>query len=355
MSEKVFNEQWMKAVMNGKESSDDFSGSAPAIDWVQYNKGFKKKLTFKLMPANTREDNVFSSIVATHWIKIGDKNNRFVCPEETVHLKGAHIKCPICEAKRKLLAMGFKEEELCEQGKFGPIPVFDPKMTSNCKVVVLSSDTKTDWDRAHISILQQNGTYLTTWLAQKYADTTMPNFTDIESSNPIVFSRPTDSGKWEREFSFQAWAPTPEVVAKLKEDNEQLTLPDLWKMPSDTDFMQMRQIMEDMVNQYVEAKKAMHPTQPETKIVEQVSMTPAQPAPQQATVAYSTNPAQFGTMNTQQTTSVAEDIPYTGYVAPTAQPAPSVVTNSGLQASSADPFSSAGSVNQTDDWTDIPF
>ena len=302
MSEKVFNEEWMKSVMKGSESSDDFSGSAPAIDWVQYNRGFKRKIIFKLMPANTKEDNVFAHQIFTHWLKVGDKTYRFVCPEQTIHLKGQHVKCPICEAKRKLLAMGFTEEELCEQGKFGPIPVFDPKPTTNIKVVVLNSDTKNDWDRAHISVLQQNGTYLTTWLAQKYADTTMPNFTDIESSNPIVFSRQGDQGKWDREFSFQAWTPTPDIVAKLKEENEQLTLPDLWKMPSDTDMMQIRQIVEDFSNQYVEAKKAMSAPTSATVASDGVSMsaTPAQP---QATYQEFTSTEPFNSASTTSSQS----------------------------------------------------
>ena len=330
MSEKTFNEQWMKSMMTNKDAPDDYSGSAPAIDWIQYNKGFKRKITFKLMPANSHEDNVFAAIIGTHWLHIGDKTYRFVCPEHSVHLKGQNVKCPICEAKRKLLAMGFKEEELCEQGKYGPIPVFDPKLTTSVKTVVLASDTKSDWDRAHISVLQQNGSYLAQWLATKYADTTMPNFTDIESSNPITFSRATDQGKWDREFSFQAWTPTPDVVAKLKEENEQLTLPDLWKMPTDTDFMQMKQIMEDMIQQYVEAKKAMNSAQPETKIVEQVSMTP-QPqvveapysgytaTPQQAQATFTTNPPSYGTVNIAAQTPVQTPStvnPFTGTSVP---------------------------------------
>ena len=51
-------------------------------------------------------------------------------------MKQLGIKCPVCEAKRKLLAQGFTEEDLSVQGKFGLIPVFNPKLTSNVKVVV---------------------------------------------------------------------------------------------------------------------------------------------------------------------------------------------------------------------------
>ena len=254
--EKSYNEEWMKDILGrSKEAMDDSSGSLPEIDWVSYKRGFKKKVTFKLMPANIKENNVFSHIVSTHWLSTPDgKTKRFVCPEETVHLKGQHVKCPICEAKRKLKAMGFTDEQLSVQGKFGLVPVFDPKFTSNAKVVVLASDEKADWDKAHISVLQQNGTFMTVWLAQKYASNEIPNFTELASSNPITFSRPTDSGKWEREFSFQMFTPSPEVLEKLKEENEALTLPDLWKMPSDQEFMEVSQIVDDMQKNYIAAR-----------------------------------------------------------------------------------------------------
>nr|DAP54565.1 MAG TPA: DNA binding protein like protein [Caudoviricetes sp.] len=258
--EKVYNEEWMKDILGrSKEAMDDSSGSLPEIDWVQYKKGFKKNITFKLMPANMKENNVFSIIVATHWIQMPDgKTKRFICPEETVHLKGQRIKCPICEAKRKLKAMGFTDEQLSVQGKFGLMPVFDPKFTSNAKVVVLQSDEKQDWDKAHISVLQQNGTFMTVWLAQKYASNEIPNFTEITSSNQIKFSRPTDSGKWEREVSFSMFTPSEEVAAKLRDENEALTLPDLWKMPTDQEFIEMSQIMDEMKNNYIAARDTMN-------------------------------------------------------------------------------------------------
>ena len=258
--EKVYNEEWMKDILGrSKEAMDDSSGSLPEIDWVQYKKGFKKSITFKLMPANMKENNVFSAIVATHWIQMPDgKAKRFICPEETVHLKGQHVKCPVCEAKRKLKAMGFTDEQLSVQGKFGLMPVFDPKFTSNAKVVVLQSDEKQDWDRAHVPVLQQNGTFMTVWLAQKYASNETPNFTAITSSNPIKFSRPTDSGKWEREFSFSMFTPSEEVAAKLRDENEALTLPDLWKMPTDQEFIEMSRIMDEMKNNYIAARDTMN-------------------------------------------------------------------------------------------------
>lgn len=258
--EKSYNEEWMKDILSrSKEAMDDSSGSYPSTEWVQYKKGFKKSITFKLMPPNTKENNVFSHIVAQHWIQTSDgKTKRFVCPEETVHLKGQHVKCPVCEAKRKLKAMGFTDEQLSVEGKFGLVPVFDPKFTSNAKVVVLQSDEKQDWDKAHISVLQQNGTFMTVWLAQKYASSEIPNFTELTSSNPIKFSRPTDSGKWEREFSFTMFTPSQDVAAKLREENEALTLPDLWKMPSDQEFMEMSQLMESMEKNYIAARDTMN-------------------------------------------------------------------------------------------------
>lgn len=264
--EKVFNEVWMKEMLNNrKDSVDDSSGSLSPIEWIRYKHGFKRNIIFKLMPANTKEDHVFSHIIGQHWLDLGNgQSKRFVCPEETVHLKGRGVKCPVCEAKRKLLNMGFTEDQLSVQGKFGPDPVFDPRMTSNAKVVVLQSDERNDWDKAHISVLQQNGSFMTIWLAQKYGSNEIPNFTQIESSNPIKFSRPGDTGKWEREFSFREFTPSAEVVNRLKEENEQLTLPDLWKMPSDQEFMEVNQIVENMISNYIAARDAMNKSTEQT-------------------------------------------------------------------------------------------
>lgn len=256
MSEKNVNLEWVQELLNTGAKKMDFSGELPEIDWVQNGKSFKKQLVFKLLPANSKENGVFSFIVGTHWLEIEGKNRRFVCPEQTMHLKKQGVRCPICEAKRKLLAQGFKEEELCKQGKYGPIPVFDPKLTSNVKVVVLSSDLKNDWDKRHVSLLQQNGSFLTRWMVEKYMDNDTPDLLNWEQSNAIKFNRTSDNGRFDRELTFQTFAPTEDVIAKLKEENEALTLPDLWKMPTDQEILEMRQAMQDMEKQYLNAREA---------------------------------------------------------------------------------------------------
>lgn len=256
MSEKNVNLEWVQELLNTGAKKMDFSGELPEIDWVQNGKSFKKQLVFKLLPANSKENGVFSFIVGTHWLEIEGRNHRFVCPEQTMHLKKQGVRCPICEAKRKLLAQGFKEEELCKQGKYGPIPVFDPKLTSNVKVVVLSSDLKNDWDKKHVSLLQQNGSFLTRWMVEKYMDNDTPDLLNWEQSNAIKFNRTSDNGRFDRELTFQTFTPSEDVIAKLKEENEALTLPDLWKMPTDQEILEMRQAMQDMEKQYLNARDA---------------------------------------------------------------------------------------------------
>lgn len=254
---KEINIEWMNEVLN-ERNTGDFSGNGPAIDWVQNRKGFKRNLKFKLIRPNSKENKIFSHIVYTHWIDNdnGGPNHRMVCPEQTPHLKKLGAKCPVCEAKRKLLSMGFKEEDLCKQGKFGPIPVFDANITSNVKVVVLDSDVKHDWDKEHVSVLQQKGTGLTRWLLEQYKNNETPDFMEWERSNVIEFSRDSDNGRWERSLTFGVYEPTPDVIDRLKEENEAITMPDLWKMPSDEDFIQMKGIMDDIVNNYVAAREA---------------------------------------------------------------------------------------------------
>lgn len=256
---KQINMEWMQSLLkDDNETKKERSNDMPSIDWVMNGKAFKREVKFKLLPGNSRENNIFSTIVAQHWNLGPNKDQHMVCPEQTSHLKNLNIKCPICEAKRRLLAMGFKEEDLKTEGKFGPIPVFDPVLTSNVKAVVLDTDLKKDWDQAHVSILQQKGTYLTRWLVEKYMDAETPDLLQWEASNAIRFSRSTDNGKWEREISFGQFTPSPEVVAKLKEENENLTLSDIWKVPSDEELIKMRQVADDMVEGYKNAKDSMN-------------------------------------------------------------------------------------------------
>lgn len=255
---KQINMEWMQSLLSDDKKEVQQKSTLPSIDWVQNGKSFKRDIKFKLVAGNSKENNIFSTIVGQHWNLGPNKDQRIICPETTSHLKNLNIKCPVCEAKRRLLAMGFKEEELTTEGKYGPIPVFDPVLTSNVKAVVMSTDLKNDWDQAHISILQQKGTYLTRWLVEKYMDSETPDLLQWEDSNTIRFSRTTDNAKWEREVSFGKFSPAYDVISKLKEENEGLTLPEIWKAPSDEELLKMREIVENMIAEYKNARDAMN-------------------------------------------------------------------------------------------------
>ena len=253
---KTINTEWMMSVLNETVAKrNNMAEELSKIDWVQNGKSFKCDLKFKVIPANSRENNIFSYTVGTHWLNFNGQNKRFVCPETTGHLKGLNVKCPVCEAKRKLLSLGFTEEDLSVQGKFGLIPVFNPKLISNVKVVVFESDLRQDWDKQHISVLQQNGSFLTRWLVQQYADNETPDFLQWDRSNMVKFTRPTESGKWDRNVSFSTAEFSPEVVAKLKEENEALYLPDLWKMPTDEEIIDITTFVDKMAQNYIEARE----------------------------------------------------------------------------------------------------
>ncbi|MBO7078836.1 MAG: hypothetical protein J6W64_03395 [Bacilli bacterium] len=253
---KQINMEWMQSLMNDKENTTEKrQNDLPSTDWVLNGKAFKREVKFKLLPGNSRENNIFATIAAQHWNLGPNKDQRIVCTEQTSHLKNLGIKCPVCEAKRKLLAMGFKEEDLKGEGKYGPVPLFDPTLTSNVKAVILDTDLKHDWDQAHVSILQQKGTFLTRWLVQKYMDAETPDLLEWDHSNLIRFSRTTDNGKWEREITFSQFTPQPDVIAKLKEENEALTLAEIWKAPSDEEMLKMKQIVDEMVEGFVRARQ----------------------------------------------------------------------------------------------------
>lgn len=254
---KEINENWANEILKGNNSMQETNETNKAVEFVRNNNGFKKEISFKAVAANSKENKIFCHIVGTHWLTDENGNSvRFVCPEQTQHLKGEHIACPVCEAKRKLIAEGFKEEELCVQGKFGPVPVFDPKITSNLKVVVLSSDTN-EWDKAHISVLQQNSNFLTNWMVRTYKNKDNPDFLDWNRSNVFTFSRQTDNGKWERALGFKTFEPTPEVIDQLKKENESLTMFELWKMPVDEDFFKISELVNKISDDYRKAKNTL--------------------------------------------------------------------------------------------------
>ena len=252
---KELNMEWINELLkdNNKEPNTPATSN---IDWVQSNKKFKKNLKIKLLPANSSENNIFGWIVGTHW-NLGPDNKRFVCPEQTTHLKKLGIKCPVCEAKRRLRAMGFSEEDLSKQGKFGLIPIFDPTMTSNVKVVVIDSDMVSDWDQAHVSVLQQKGTFLVKWLVERYIDKDTPDLLQYEKSNIIRFSRETENGRWDRDISFATFEPSADVIAKLKEENEALIMPDLWKAPTDQEILEITDVVKQMEEDLKAAKRLM--------------------------------------------------------------------------------------------------
>lgn len=251
---KEINEDWVKEILKGNNTMQTDNESTKAVEFVRNNNGFKRELVFKAVGANSKENKIFCHIVGTHWLTDSNGNSiRFVCPEETQHLKSEGITCPICEAKRKLLAEGFKEEELCTQGKYGPVPVFDPKITSNLKVVVISSDTN-EWDKAHISILQQNSDFLTKWMIRQYKNEDNPNFLVWDRSNVFAFTRQSDNGKWERSLGFKVFEPAPDVLTSLRKENEELTMFDLWKMPSDEDFLKVSDVVNRISDDYRNAK-----------------------------------------------------------------------------------------------------
>ena len=128
---KTINTEWMMSILNENIATrKDMSEELSKVDWVQNGKSFKCDLKFKVIPANSQENNIFSHIVGTHWLSHNGQTKRFVCPEQTAHLKNKGVRCPICEAKRRLLAQGFTEEDLSVQGKYGLIPVFNPTITS---------------------------------------------------------------------------------------------------------------------------------------------------------------------------------------------------------------------------------
>ena len=310
---KEINEEWAKQVIAMDENKST-ENSPSKIDWVRCGSSFQKEIRFKVLPANSRENKIFSYITGMHW-NIGPNSDKFaVCTEQTMHLKHLGIKCPICEAKRKLLSMGFKNEDLCTQGKFGPAPVFDPVVSSNVKVVVISSDLK-EWDCQHVSILQQKSSFLTKWLINQYNDTNVPDFLAWENSNIFKFSRERERGNWERTATFATFNPTSDVIQKLKEENEALYMPDIWKAPNDTEYLELKDLADKMVQGYLNARDALadatKQTLAQTSSNEAVTVSYAQPVQSVApTVQMNTATPVMNSYNSSAAVIDDDDIPF---------------------------------------------
>lgn len=252
---KILNNEWIKSVLRDNSMNRDENTKANRVEYVMSGKHFRKELEFKIIAPNSKENGIFSHVCGMHW-NIGPDNKFIICTEQTEHLKKSRTICPVCEAKRRLLRAGFKEDELTVPGKFGPVPVFDPVINSNIKVIMLDSDLQ-DWDKCHISILQQKGSFLTQWLVRKYVDEDTPDFLSWESSHPFKFSRPNVKDRWEREMKLKTFSLDPELIEKLKEENEKLTATEIWHKPSDEDLAKMQEIVDSMCDEYLAAKKAM--------------------------------------------------------------------------------------------------
>ena len=81
-----------------------------------------------------------------------------------------------------------------------------------------------------------------------------PNFLAWDRSNLFSFTRQSDNGKWERSLGFKVFEPSPDVLTSLRKENEDLTIFDLWKMPSDEDFLKISEVVNKISDEYRDAR-----------------------------------------------------------------------------------------------------
>ena len=256
------------------------------IDWVN-TRDYKRMIKFRVFPANSKENKkiggAFSS--GAHWLDYNGERVRYQCPEKTFPEKG--IECPVCKMRRELKSMGYTDEDMSKEGRFGPENIFAPRLSSTVKCVVIDTDIKHDWDKSHISLLQQNGTALITWLVDEYINPEKPNFTDWTKGSIIKFSRDQDNGKWNREVlpdsvAFNLWNATPDVVEKVQKENEDITTSELFREPTDDQTLKVQQILESIKADIIAKKAASTTTEtataPATDVTtEQTSVSAAEP------------------------------------------------------------------------------
>lgn len=239
-------------VTSAKNASD-----SRQVEFLKKKEHYNLTLKFKVLPGNSQENGHLGALTARHW-NIGPNNEIMSCLCVEKMFPDKHIECPVCKLKRELLAAGFKPEDLTKPGAFGPVDIFAPQIQTNLKVVMIDSDgTSNKWDQSHVSVLTMNGDALIKWLVQSYLSEDVPNFLDIENGNLIKFSRDSEKSKWDKTIMDSAikWDHTPETLEKIKAENEALTLTDLWKFPSDEEFLKLQNVCAQWKDQFMASKK----------------------------------------------------------------------------------------------------
>lgn len=256
--EKEINQDMVRKFAT-KPQTETKQEADQSVEWVN-TRDYKRLIKFRVFPANSKEEKkiggAFSS--GAHWLECNGEKMRYQCPEKTFPESG--VECPVCKMYRELKKAGYTEEDLSRDGRFGPENIFKPRISSTVKCVVIETDLRKDWDKSHISLLQQNGPALITWLVDEYINPEKPNFTDWTKGSIIKFSRDTDNGKWNREVlpdsvAFNLWNAPQDVVEKVKQENEDITTVELFHMPTDEQTLQVRGMLEN-IKAEIDAKKA---------------------------------------------------------------------------------------------------
>jgi len=258
MSTKTeLNIEW--ATESGLVNSGKGTSESRQVEFLKKKEHYNTSLKFKVLPANSQENGHLGVVTARHW-NIGPNNEIMSCLCVEKMFPDKHVECPVCKLKRELKAMGFTDDDLTKPGQYGPIDVFAPQLQTNLKVVMIDSDgTTNNWDQSHVSVLSMNGEALLRWLITSYLSQDVPNFLDIENGNLIKMSRESEKGKWDKLIMDSAikWEHTPEMLEKIKAENEALTLADVWKFPSDEEFLKLQNVCAQWKEQFLAGKQTM--------------------------------------------------------------------------------------------------
>lgn len=293
--EKEINQDMVKKFATKQKTENTNTEQQNNIDWVN-TRDYKRMIKFRIFPANSKENKqiggAFSS--GAHWLEHNGEKIRYQCPEKTFPESG--VVCPVCQMRRELQKAGYTDEDMSKPGKFGPENIFLPRLSSTVKCVVIDTDLKHDWDKGHISLLQQNGTMLITWLVDKYINPEIPNFTDWTKGSIIKFSRDQDTGKWDREVlpdsvAFNLWNAPQDVLEKVQQENEDITTAELFHLPTDEQTIQVKAMLENIKADIVAKKTASTTT--ETPNIPVTNLA-TDPTPVSVSVAEPVNNGGFG-------------------------------------------------------------
>jgi hypothetical protein len=269
---------WAKSVMNGSPAQAN-ENSDKKYDWVNMTGAGTYK--FRILPPNSKSPGKFGMVVGKHYGLGSEGKDSCTCVEATYpEIEG--LVCPVCEAIRRMKRDGIEEAKKYEAGIYSYI-----------KTIMLETPDAKELKRDKISIFRSKGNYNLNWIINKYMDPDSSDFLSPDNGAAIKFYREQKNGKWDRNVLDTSAVgggklnEDPEIQKRLLEENEEITLSDIFRRPTDEEMLKIKELAENLeknlraaadtqsevANDMLNASQSASNSEPEYKTAEEVNNT----------------------------------------------------------------------------------